>query len=275
MTIGKRHHFVPDLVLRNFADSSGRVWLHRPEFGLEITPTATSKVFVEKELNTIILDDGRKDRQIEAIFGKLETAASVLFRHLLAAARSGQAPELSRDNWGTWYHYFYFQLKRPPAAMLRAEAEISLDSVLQDMIAEEEAAGRLDEETKAALLTHESRSSLRQNALAMARIRRPDPDLWNLIQASGLCVLVVPTPSLGSFILGDVGIVPPSSALPHFFTAIAPDVALVQIPGKRRVFVRSIRDRAYVRRLNLTMAASSEAIMASDPEMLRHVARLR
>lgn len=272
MSLPKRHHFIPEFVLRNFADADGRLWFHRPDFGLEVIPTSPKNLFVEGNLNTLIGENGEKDVRIERLFSRLEGMAGEIFPSILNAARTGQSIRLSGSAWDVWDNYMYYQMKRSPSAMRRAEIEVNLDEILDQTIADEEAAGRLDAATKIELLSDISKSTLRHNARASARIRRPEPELWNLIQSCGLALLVIPDRSLGEFVVGDIGMVPPSQTLRRFFTAIAPDVAFVQTYHSREIAVRRVRDRSLVRRMNIETARKSETIAGRNPNLVRFIA---
>lgn len=275
MPTPKRHHFIPEFVLKNFADRNGRLWFHRPDFGTEVRPTAPKNLFVEGNLNTIFEENGERDLRIEALFGRLESAAGEMFPPILEAARRGNSIRLSDSAWDLWDNYMYYQMKRVPAAIKRAELAVDVKAFMSQVIAEEEEAGRLDAATKAELLSDSGLSMLRHNAMASSRISRPSPKLWKLIRSCGLDIYVVARPDAGEFLVGDVGMVPPSVALARFFTAIAPDVAFVQTFRERTVNVWHLRDRAHIRRLNIETARASETIAGRNPELVRFIASRR
>ncbi len=47
----KRHHFIPQMMLRHFADDDGQLWFWRRDFAEDdIRKTATKHLFVEHDL---------------------------------------------------------------------------------------------------------------------------------------------------------------------------------------------------------------------------------
>ena len=270
----KRHHYIPQTILKNFADRSDTIWFHRREFGSEVKLTHIKNIFVQSQLNTIYTGDG-KDTRIEDEFGKLDSAAAEVFPQIIQNARDDRAFSLSDEAWQFCLDYLYYQIKRPPNAMLEAERTASLSEVLLEAIAEQDQLGAgPTEEERAHLLSTNGMAELRHNAMAFARIRPPEPFLAEFLDNCGLDILAVKVPNC-SFIIGDPGLLSPTKAVPRFILPIAPDVAIAMSYNRRQLNVKRIRHRSEVRRINLELAGISEVIAGRDPLLLRFLATRR
>lgn len=111
----KRHHFVPQLLIRNFAAGNGHVQFYSKDAAASgIVARNPQKVFVRQHLYTRFEQDGIKDVSQEHAFGELENAAAPVIRKIINAARQVRVPGLRLDKKLTWDAFLYEQWRRVP-----------------------------------------------------------------------------------------------------------------------------------------------------------------
>lgn len=74
MSTPKRHHYLPQFYLKEFADPSDKVWLYDRETG-KLWHTHVKDVCVETHYYSITKPDGSKDPSLEKIFSGMESKA--------------------------------------------------------------------------------------------------------------------------------------------------------------------------------------------------------
>ena len=110
VTRPKRHHFIPQMMLRHFADDDGQLWFWRRDLEPGDTrKTSTQNLFVEKDLYTFVQHNGEKDVALENFFAKMEGGGSTFINNLATIVRDGEIPELDASAWEFWNNFFYFQ----------------------------------------------------------------------------------------------------------------------------------------------------------------------
>jgi hypothetical protein len=273
VTEPRRHHYIPQFILRKFANRRQQIWLRPLGNDKNAFLTSVKNAFQERDLNAIYNGDGSRDQRIEKAFSGIEAAAAEIVDHLLNCARTRAQANLPETAWEVWDRYLYYQIKRPPRAMHHTERKVDFERILLATVEDEEDAGRITADMKAAILAPASKRLLHQNARALARASPPAPKSRDLIASCGLRIHVIPDPVLGSFVIGDIGVTQPFPGIGRFFTPIAPDVALVQTYQRHVVDLHPLRDRAYVRKMNLSTARQSTMIAGSEMDLLDAIAR--
>ena len=96
----RRHHFIPQMMLRHFAAADGQLWFWRRDFAEgEVRKASTQNLFVEKDLYTLIEKDGAKDVALETFFSKLEGIGARFIEDLATIVREGSTPTLDAVAW--------------------------------------------------------------------------------------------------------------------------------------------------------------------------------
>ncbi|MCU1500628.1 MAG: hypothetical protein JWM47_4581 [Acidimicrobiales bacterium] len=109
-----KHHFVPVLLLKNFTDAEGLIWVYDLE-KKQLRYSSTKRVGFERNLYAIIGEDGKIDHGTieeklrDYIDGPGHTAIERLLRH----------EQLEADHWQEFVGFVATQLHRTPTFMKR------------------------------------------------------------------------------------------------------------------------------------------------------------
>ncbi|PNU03246.1 DUF4238 domain-containing protein [Novosphingobium guangzhouense] len=271
----KRHHFIPQMILRHFADADESLWFWRRE--MEATPPitiSTKNLFVQKDLYTFVHADGTKDVALEKFFSKLEGVGGPFITRLAAIVRDGKTPDLDAGAWSFWDQFFYYQLKRAPGAIAAYTEQMGFAAKVDTAVAQirdiyVEDGSDPNEPGLA--------ERVRKNAIVLAQRAAPSPDVLAAFKALGLAIYRITDPTK-SFIIGDVpGAMArfrhPDNSLsrPTLFLPITWDIALGQTVKPKGVEVIRV-DREQIRRMNVATAARSQVIAGKSGTLLRSLA---
>lgn len=193
-----RHHYVPRMVQRNFANEDGGLYFWRRGFAIgEVRSSTPTNLFIEDDLYSITDRDGARDTSVELWFSRLESTAAKFIGQLLNIVRQGMTPILDESSWELWHHYNYFAQKRSVAWHSRFLTEEDMLKVIKRIASEEQWAEHQrmwgEDPAKAARVMNNSRVA--------AQVDPPPADLLADLRSRGLTVYVAP--SQASFILGD------------------------------------------------------------------------
>ena len=122
----KRHHYVPQLLLREFTNNDNK--LHFCILGSSegaviksserVVKSATPKdLFLQKELYTQHGDHEEKDVSVEYSLRELETKAAPVIKKIINSARSDKLPGLTPREKDIWDVFFLIQSFRTPDVM--------------------------------------------------------------------------------------------------------------------------------------------------------------
>lgn len=229
----KRHHFVPQFLIRNFVGADGLArYFDRERHAEGIVRRNPDKVFYRKHLYTVFEKDGSKDVSQELAFGQLEDAVAPVVRKIIAAARDGALPRLQLDEKLTWDAFLYDQWRRVPDLRTELFTPSMIEGMKADIIAELEQKFRpLTDEEHAQLDEPAAIARIHQYAMVASLGRRSENAL-KIMASRGLAVLRLSKPNK-SFVLGSRPVVKITASehthLSHptveFWLPIAPDVA--------------------------------------------------
>jgi hypothetical protein len=268
----KRHHFIPQMMLRHFADSDGQLWFWRRDFEQgEVRKARTQNLFVEKDLYTFVATDGTKDVALETFFSKLEGSGANFISQLADIIRSRETPELDEGAWNLWAHFFYYHLKRTPGAIASFAEQMNFDGMIDEAY-EKIKAVRL--ETGADPDELGLRNKIQQNAIVLAQHAAPSVEVLAAFEKLGLAIYKTADTSK-SFIVGDV---PGATAKfrmangawshPTLFLPLTWDIAVGQLQGGRKVEIINV-DRDQIRRMNIETTARSQVIAGRSSALIK------
>ena len=196
--VARRHHHVPELLLRNFVDSSGKLHCYRRADD-RFFCASTSNVFLKKDLYTKRGTDGLDhDASMETdLERQVETPVAPVVRKIVARARSGDPPALSPDERSTWDYFVCVQMRRS----LEARAGLADDELVQGAIATFESRYRpLSESEMEKFDKPEARKQMVHDAWVAAIPGRVGT-LPSALRSKGLQVFVLRNPRK-SFVIG-------------------------------------------------------------------------
>ncbi len=277
MSNPKRHHFVPQFILRRFVDHNGKLYsfdkrIHEKGV-LAQTPEG---LFVKKHLYSTIDVAGNREATLETHLSSVESVASTIIEKIIETARSHQNPKLTHAEKELWNQFFYLQWKRVPESFSRRELVARYDTYLEESLAEFESHRRpLTGAEHAHFRNPHTRDRLYRNASIMA-VAEPGVHVQEARREKGLGVALIEKPNK-SFIIGSFPIVRfanggnahLASPTVQIWFPIASDVAVTPIfprDSERLVIIndkniRSINEAIF--RQSTLIAGRSQALVAS------------
>jgi hypothetical protein len=230
MAVGKDpklHHFVPQMLLRRFTDSKGKLAFYTkaaPQAGV-ITGKPKS-LFAENHLYSIERSDGSRDVELEKTFAKLEDDSEAILSKIISAVRQGHQPHLSVAEKQVLDWFFYMQWKRVPDMHAKSptlrNAEDNIDKLIADLLVKHpDRAAELE-----ALRSPEEKARLAQGAKVKAIALNPG-QVMAVLEQRGLAIARA---SQGTFAIGSTPIVRKRGDLRapegEVWLPIAPDLAI-------------------------------------------------
>lgn len=120
----KRHHYVPSMLSRRFANQDGRLYFFDkriPDRGVQLS--TPRNLFVKSHLYTYMHKNGTKDVGVETSLSNLEGQANSIINKIVDAARERKTPNLTQAEKKTWSKYSYIQWNRVPDVRKRIGAD--------------------------------------------------------------------------------------------------------------------------------------------------------
>lgn len=268
----KRHHFIPQMMLRHFADEDGQLWFWRRDFEKGAVKRASTKtLFVENDLYTMVDANGAKDIALETFFATMEGIGAKFINDLAAIIRAGETPKPDDNAWDFWVDFFYYHLKRTPGAIDGFAEQMDFDKKIEEAFVKIQEARVLSgkDPDEAGL-----KERIRKNAVVLAQRVPPSDEVRSAFRQLGLAVYRITDPKK-SFIVGDV---PGSTARfslsngqlsrETMFLPLTWDIAVGPLAQSRKVEIIPV-DRDQIRRMNVSSAARATAIAGRSEALVR------
>ncbi len=276
MNTPKRHHFVPQMLLRRFCDETGRLWYYNkkaPHIG--VASGAPQSLFFERHFYTV-KEGGVPDTSLETYFSRLEGEANTVIEKICTAGRAGRQPKLSTSEKEVWDLFLYFQWKRTPdsisSKMSFADFEESLAESLADF---EERFRPLTDEERQRILSESGKKRIRENARVKAT-GDPGTLVQDVLRNMGIAIAVVRKPNK-SFVIGSNTVVKLTSPgetrlgepAVEVWLPIAPDVAVCVIPQRGQEVVIILNDDGWLRSFNAAILRESTVIAGRSAALIQ------
>jgi Protein of unknown function (DUF4238) len=276
MSIPKRHHYVPQFLLKNFVTSDGVVFhfcKDRPELG--ISRRKPANVFVIGHFNTQTEADGSRNTIVESGLAHIEGLTKTVIDRVISAARAGSAPQLTLDERLQLAIFFAIQHRRTPEARDFANKRRIWTRYLDDVFAEARRRWPQQEQKIVKLETDEERQRIIANGLVHSTLK-VSPELVELIILRGLCVFHVTNPDksllIGSHPSVRLGNGPLTNPEVEMWLPIASDVAIGLGNGQRPELYIPVSRPDWIRRLNASTAAQSHEFVGNSEELVKSLA---
>ena len=142
--IPRRHHYIPVMLLKNFCDSNGFLWVGHNG---KIFRKKPENVFVQRDLNATfdlsdvpsgqdyeeVLTSRKKGYEHEAVLSEIEDRAAPAVRQIINQARRGKCPQLTPALRAAWKQFVVASLRRTPESQEReSSAKKISDSLYED-----------------------------------------------------------------------------------------------------------------------------------------------
>ncbi len=272
----KRHHFIPQMMLRHFTNGDGQLWFWRRDFAQgDVRKIGTQNLFVEKDLYTLVHPDGTKDVALETFFADMEGAGAKFISDLAAIVRNGEKPKLDAGAWHFWDHFFFYHLKRTPSAIAAFAEQMNFGDKIAETVEKIRAIraenGRDPDEPGLA-------ERIARNAVVVAQAAQPSAEVLAQFEKMGLAIYRITDPSR-SFVVGDVpgaaaSFRHPGGGWTHktLFIPLTWDIAVGQLARPRAVEIIDV-DMEQVRRMNEVTAARSTVLAGRSKLLLNSLSR--
>ena len=130
--LSRRNHYIAEFIVRNFADTSGRLNLFDKE-RCNLYQRKPKKAFVENRRNVRYSDGGKQnDFEVEEQLSKIESDAAPVIRRIIESARKGDFPKLSPKHRNAWKPFFFTSLLRSPEHGPRILNELGSERALDE-----------------------------------------------------------------------------------------------------------------------------------------------
>lgn len=199
----KNHHYVPQFILRNFANKSGKLYCFNKEEG-KIYQSPPRRLFKQDHLNTYRSEDGSESIHLEDSLSKLESDVSRIVRKVCNNVRGGCGISLTPSEHVIWGRFLMTQIARNPK---RLESSLEKDPVAKHMRNYEHVYGPVHPEVREHLLAPEEKKRMVQNTY-IETVEENDAYSKNapLLARKNIVALVADKKSQG-FVIGNTGVI--------------------------------------------------------------------
>ena len=289
MSVPKRQHYVPIMLLKHFIDENG--WLYVfdrrvPEIGAR--RSRPEQAFLERHFYTrYTYEHAEKSYSIEHELNRMEDTAAPVVRNIVISARAGEKPNLTQQEKDAWDAYFCSQLTRIPEVRPSDEELRRLrHQVAEDILTQREWSPTAIRNLNYVVNDGEIVSQSNQNIKASLAIPKDDIIL-NVMRGKGIRIARIRRASR-SFIIGSkpiVKVTPPghthlADPAVDAWLPISHDVAVTPAskPGKEELveitnnqFVRWLNDEVFNQ--SIVIAGRSEVLVKSLTKNIQAGAR--
>ncbi len=229
-SIAKRHHYIPQLIIRNFAGNQGKVWAYDKRRG-NIFASNPINVFVESNLYQQY-DSKRRQYHVkpEERLAEIESDAVPALEHIIENVRQNNRPNLPADLHECWMRFYLSLLQRnlglQQIVREGTDKQLIMDNrqVYSDgLIIPFQVYKELRPEEHEAIYKGEMANIVAGIGLRWER------DIQRRLRETGCVFAYIPQPSDKQFVLGNfIAILPPEAGRNSgSFLPITPDIAVV------------------------------------------------
>ncbi|MDE0463423.1 MAG: DUF4238 domain-containing protein [Caldilineaceae bacterium] len=275
MSTPKNHHYIPQMLLKRFANQEGKLYVYdkdHPDKGVQ--KKDPRKTFVRRHFYSQEEEDGTRDVSVETQFlAPLESDASLVIEKIVNAARQGQTPGLSSDEKDIWVKFSYNQFVRVPEMR-----ETYKEKIFQEIRSELDFIGRFRPFTDSELSIlddEETMERLWRNSTIQSVRMTHAKEVFDILSEKRIGVAVIRNPKpKRNFVIGSNPVVklshPGRSHLSdptvEVWLPLARDVAVTPCPGERDKVV-SANDR-HIRAINRSIFEQSTVIAGCSRELI-------
>ena len=271
-----RNHYISQWLLRNFQDSSGKIYgfvKSNPARG--VFSTTPKNIMVEKNLYALLGESGPGKQAVEKWFSSHEAHAKPVADKIIAAARNNALPRLTREETSYFHIFYYLTYLRTPDL----KAEIEEDTSLFDFDAFIERYGKENnlnahdmEVARNSLRDSDKRKVTEHNAYIMALVSEPKSEIFQICETSGLSIACI-SKTNKSFVIGSYALaLAKHRGGSHRWLPISHDVAVQPgPPGGKDELVELTQD-PLIRAINKASFRKSSIVVARSEQLLLSLA---
>ena len=204
--IGKRHHYIPQFILREFTNERGNVWVFRKgsQSVIEVPPV---NIALEKHYNSTY-NDGYRNRELESRLAELvENRFAPVLKDLINRIRDGRDPDLPSKKRDLLY-LAYIQFTRSR-------------SIKDGFMDQRTDCGTDVSQNEYVRMINANLDCLEEKG--DGDIIYPLPGAWEALLSESMGVLCIKNPKK-SFVVGDIPLIKVSATEIYF--SVAPDIMI-------------------------------------------------
>lgn len=272
----KRHHYVPQMLLRRFANAEGGLYYFDKRFAYKgVSVTTPQNLFLEGHLYSHCDDHGAKSAPVERYFSDLDGLADQIVDKIAYEVRRQRLPGLTVKERVLWNLFFYYQWKRVPDVIETNASQASYEMFIGEWIAEFQRHIRpLTDEERRNFENPSVVARIKQSAKVDAIAKLPNEEIMKALGQKGLAVAHITKPSK-SFVIGSFPIVklnhPGRTHMTdpsvEMWFPIAHDVAVTPAFSRGVEEILSIKDHQ-VRHINMCLFKQSSAIAGRSKALI-------
>ena len=294
----KRQHYYPVMLLKNFSNERGRIWVSD---GTNVYASNPRDIFVQRHLYTkydfsnaqISVDSGAflesipKSYEFEERLGEIEGAAAPAIRQIIEQGRLGNPPRLTAEMLDACKRFIIAMARRTPESQARLASSLDIDAFYEGarLAADQDNFPLPDKESLyrnpgIAQLKH---GTMQNTYARFAAGAHPllEVDTQDFLENIDLCIAVIRIPKR-SFIAGSYGLTIIDDRIKGNFPAlswlpVAPDIAIgvTNHPSELPLIIlnRLLAHDPLIAAINLSTAAGSSRIVGSSEKLVRALTR--
>lgn len=281
--ISKRHHFVPEMLQKNFVNEDGKLYFHNKKESDKGIQPATSPVnlFLKTHLYSVVDLRGNKDVSLENEFSVIEGRADSVIQKIISRVRSGQAPRLTVEEKQVWNEFFYLQWRRVPALTNRLFTDSWFEELLnKNLKGFEEKYRKLTDEERAKFNDPMNKIRLKKNFRNVS-LRKRSTSVEEVLNNRGLVFALIKRVRK-SFIVGSNPVVkftPPgrthlSDPAVEMWLPISSDIAVSPFGFRSEERLFDNLTHSDIRTINQSVFDQSDIVASHSKELLLSLARI-
>ena len=272
----KKHHYIPEHILKNFRNSQNQLFYFNKNKPLNpIEHRNPGKIFCENHLYSYETRDGSKNAEVEFnYFKKVDTDVAPIVQQIIDRVRQGKAPNLTTQNKSCWDEFFIKQQIRSPEHIKSHEFQKTTDSQYEE--SKNKIYNRLSDEIK--LLFDNEEFKRRQQLEARVKSLKSElPNVRKVLSERGLYFARIVTPKK-SFVIGSAPLVRMGNGgsnklndpKTEFWYPIAHDIAVSMGSYDEREVVGILTDKntIIIRKVNSQITKQSNEIAGKSKKLI-------
>ncbi|MDV4145255.1 DUF4238 domain-containing protein [Shimia sp. FJ5] len=277
----KKHHYVPQGILRRFCFQNDTTWyLSRERFPGDPSPRNIGSIFCKRHFNSFQKEDGTKDDAVERFFGKeFDNYIPEWTAHLEVSQETNSPVAFGGAERRRFVQFFYNHMKRSPDFIEPIVAEATEETFAAESIE------KLERQVRP--LTDEERSKFQstdfqRRVAGNSRVENFSKQSVKILETINEMSIALATPARANkqFIVGSNPVARfedyPRQHLSEpgveLWTTLTPRLAVGFVHSSNVDNLR-LSDHQ-VRKLNISIAKQSRAIASTSKELLASLARV-
>jgi Protein of unknown function (DUF4238) len=278
----RRHHSVPILLSKRFADKNGMLHAaHTHATGGGLFTAAPRDLFIQKDWHVQRGHDGSVDVSVETLVARnIEGPAGRVIDRIVSAAEQSQPPALSASDREVWDAFFFCQRIRTPDHHEKLGLYDDFDQMIEQQILELAKRGRiLPTEVAERLRRPENIARMKRNVRVQSFVRQPTL-AREVMAGRGIAIVRIENES-ERFIIGSYPVIklcPPETndLRDHRVEMWLPVSSRVAVgvganPGTEILI--SLTNRSHVRGINDAIARQSSIIAGESKDVVQATLR--